>query len=115
MKIFFTDRVPGEIQEEHWPIIASSSDHDGKVAVQANTEWFIEVRQHDDGRVIVHGARRAGPGGQRIGWRGATAGYLLDATHDESDIVTAIHRVAAVIGRDDLGTEAINDLPPVKL
>lgn len=57
--ITLTGRPPVTIDEDSWPVLASASDkdHDGQVECQANrtSKWFIKVRQHHDGRVIVYG------------------------------------------------------------
>lgn len=106
--ITMSETAPVSVDPEQWPVIASASDHDGKVECQANTEWAIKVREHDDGRRLVYGYARAGRGGKPIGWRPSSAGYLVVAG---DDLVRAIRRVAGVIGREDLAAECIGDLP----
>lgn len=114
LTITLSERRPVTIVARDWPIIASVESHDGKVFVQANTEWAIEVREHADGRRIVYGWRQAGGGGQYAGWRGADGGFIVDAADgkpDEAETVRAIRRVGGVIGRDDLAAECIGELP----
>lgn len=54
--ITLTDRAPVEIVDSDWPIIAQARHHDGVIEVQATRKWWMKVRQHADGRVIVYGA-----------------------------------------------------------
>lgn len=125
-----SEAPPVTLDLAKWPRIARASDHDGKVECQANTEWYITVRQHADGRRLVYGAQEPGNGGQFAGTRNPFAGYLLTPAglgepgymvteHSADDFMTqtirAIRRVAGVIGRDDLGAECIADLPAVEL
>lgn len=109
--IKLSDRRPIEIDPSQWPIIARADHHDGQVECQANTVWSIKVREHADGRRIVYGKKDSGNGGQRIGWRGAMAGFLLAAAGAESETIRAIRRVAGVIGDEEMGDDAIADLP----
>jgi hypothetical protein len=127
---------PVKIKHNEWPIIAHGSTHDGAVECQANTEWYIAVRQHADGRRLVYGWQCAGSGGKPVGYRGRRAGYLIEVdtqvaspgnkvvwwedmrraserrdTEIEEQTVRAIRRVAGVIGDDELGDECIGDLP----
>jgi hypothetical protein len=127
--ITMSETAPVSIDPEQWPVIASASDHDGKVEVQANTEWAIKVREHRDGRRLVYGHAERGNGGKPAGWRPSYAGWLIPsvdletfrplydggpmtAAHpDETATIRAIRRVAGVIGREDLAAECIGDLP----
>jgi hypothetical protein len=133
IKVTLSDASPVSIDPEQWPVVASASRHDdGKVKSQANTEWRIIVREHDDGRRLVYGSVRAGQGGQYVGWRDTEAGYLVSvdaqigghgspedmrrghAARDakrEEETIRAIRRVAGAIGEDQLGAECIGDLP----
>jgi len=57
--ITLTGRPSVKISEDDWPIVASVSerDWDGEHRCQANItwDWWIMVRQHTDGRVVVYG------------------------------------------------------------
>lgn len=113
-KITLSERRPVTIETEQWPIIARAEAHDGAVKVQANNEWVIRVREHDDGRRIVYGWHEAGNGGQYAGFRPTYGGYIVDAANgqpDDAETVRSIRRVAGLIARDDLGAECIGDLP----
>lgn len=125
--ITLTDRPPVTIDEDNWPVIASASDevHDGQVRCQANrtSDWWIKVRQHDDGRAIVYAGYR-----YDTNWQGARGhehkhGVILpkDAA-TAADICRAIKEVCADMERgehdgDDgsqwtrLGNECIADMP----
>jgi len=84
----------------------------GQYPFQANEKAEVAVRRHADGRSVVYGRRYAGPGGMRIGYTGAIAGFLLGAV-DSEEVARAIRRVVGVLGRDlsHLADEAITDLP----
>lgn len=105
--ISLTGRAPVEIFVDDWPIIAQADWYSGEHECQANEEAFVKVREHADGRRIVYGKRDSGPGGMRIGYRGARAGELLALG---GDTPAAIIRVAADI-KPELGQECIEDLP----
>lgn len=134
--ITLTDRPPVRIKEESWPLIASAQDRewDGEFEFQANrkSRWFIGVRQHEDGLVIVYATYSYTSNWQ--GARGCTAkrGVMIDifalraAATDAADLVKAIRAVAASIaaaehqGEDDvrwdsLEAECIADLPAEEL
>lgn len=129
IKITLSERRPVTIVEADWPVIAEARAHDGQMLVQANTEWFIKVREHRDGRRIVYGGEIAGCNGQYAGFRETRAGYIVDAVSrdsmrqpddggalvstypDDDGTIRAIRRVAGVIDRDDLGAECIGELP----
>ncbi|OGS01709.1 MAG: hypothetical protein A2V88_04350 [Elusimicrobia bacterium RBG_16_66_12] len=116
--IHLSDRAPVRIADGAWPCIALASWHDGQIACQANKVAYVRARRHEDGRIIVYGALKSGPGGCYAGWRDSRAGYLLGRTGEETptdEIVRAIRRVAGAIGMTELGDECIGDLPPVDL
>jgi hypothetical protein len=118
IKVTLSERPPVSIAVADWPIIASSDDHDGKVECQANTKWYIKVREHADGRRLVYCSKDAGNGGQHAGFRGTYGGWLLavDAHVDMAEqTIRAIRRCAGLIERDDLGAECIGDLPAEEL
>lgn len=105
-----SERRPMRISKAEWPRIARVSDHDGEVECQANRRWWINVRQHSDGRTLVYG-------GMSSNWRGERdreGGFLLapDEARDDETLVRTIRRVAGIIGRDDLAQGCISDLPP---
>lgn len=127
--IAMSDRAPLKLDPELWPLIASAKRHDGAVECQANTEWYILVREHEDGRRIVYGGKIAGGGGQYAGFRELHGGYLvapgeafrnvgngpLGHVPDEQETIRAIRRVAGIIGDDLMGAECIGDLPAQEL
>jgi hypothetical protein len=109
--ITMSDSAPLRIVNEDWPRIADASGHDGQVQSQANHEWYIRVREHQDGRRIVYGSYDSGNGGVHIGFRPRKAGYLVPAGADGQDTIRAIRRVAGVIDMPELADECIADLP----
>jgi len=139
--VTMSERAPLKLDPDLWPLIASADTHDGQVECQANREWAIKVREHEDGRRVVYGWVRRGNGGMPIGYRGASGGYLIEpqpvtdveprrdeageligyqdgATRtvpDEAATIRAIRRVAGIIGDDHLGDECIGDLPAEEL
>lgn len=127
--IALSEEAPVKVDGSLWPIIARTEWHDGKVECQANHVRFIRVRQHDDGRRIVYGRLESGPGGVHAGWRGAHAGYRIEAVDrnrekafapgnfapDEDATIRAIRRVAGAIGDDQMGDDCIADLPAKEL
>lgn len=112
--ITMSEQSPLKLDPETWPIIASADRHDGAVACQANTEWYIRVREHADGRRVVYGGKTAGNGGQYASFRELRGGYLV-APGDEQATIRAIRRIAGIIGDDQLGAECIGDLPAREL
>lgn len=111
IKITMSERRPVTIVKADWPLIASASWYSGTIESQANYVARIRVRQHEDGRTIVYGSAERGPGGAPIDYRGAAAGYMLDAPASDEETVRAIRRVAGVIEHDELAAECIADLP----
>ncbi len=112
--ITLSDRRPVKLVARDWPVIASASGHDGKVACQANREWTIRVRQHEDGRRVVYGWEERGDGGMPIGWESSYGGFLVDAVNgapDEDETVRSIRRVAGIIGHERLGDDCIGSMP----
>lgn len=119
--IRLSDAAPVRINPDHWPVIAQANAHDNAHRSQANNLWAIVVREHEDGRRIVYGARSPGNGGQHVGTINPFAGFKLRAFAGHSaeqvadETIRAIRRVAGVIDRPDLGAECIADLPAVEL
>lgn len=128
--IAMSDRRPIKVDPDEWPVIATAEEHDGKVAAQANTEWYVRVREDINGRRVVYGGKVAGPGGQHRGFRPVRAGYLVEnvrregtpmredrngqmtaAWPNDDETIRAIRRVAGAIERADLGAECIADMP----
>lgn len=121
--IALSEQRPVKIIKADWPIIAKSEGHDGAVQCQANTEWYIRVREHSDGRRIVYCGNIAGNGGQYAGFEETRGGFLVDSSNnargpgepgcypDESETIRAIRRCAGLIGRDNCGDFCIADLP----
>ena len=75
--ITLTNRAPVQITQEDWPFLASHSNKISGYDWEVN--WFLGVRQHDDGRAIVYGTYAA------LTTQGDThvkGGYLLEAGQD---------------------------------
>ena len=122
--ITMSERRPINVDPSAWPVIAKADTHDGQVVSQANREWAIRVREHDDGRRLVYGWLRAGNGGAPIGWRGAEGGFLVESlkgeiqgaqplrgSANEAETIRSIRRIGGIIGDDALADECIADLP----
>lgn len=108
--ITLTDRSPIQIIESRWPVIASASgdnyqglDASHPVSCGCCDRWFIRVRRHRDGRVIVYGIYAVGEF-SGSGYAGpGKAGQLLAAG---DDVVAAVRRVVRTLG---LPTRTITD------
>jgi hypothetical protein len=132
-KIALTGRAPVLIVEDDWPVIASASENDRHGAQIGNdpnqeTDWVIEVREHQDGRMLVlalYDYSTLYQDEKSVSLRG---GELLDSfTHTSAGIVAAIQRVGAaiearILSRGDesgvfprLVEECIADLPAEEL
>lgn len=110
LEIKMSERRPVKIVVADWPIVASAHRHNGTIACQANYEWDIIVREHADGRRLVYGWLRRGPGGVRADWRGSEGGFLLPSA--DSETIRAIRRIGGIIGDEALADECIADLSP---
>jgi hypothetical protein len=121
LKIVLSETAPRTIDTKTWPVIASAERHDGAVECQANTLWGIIVREHSDGRRLVYGYQKAGPGGRSAGFRELRGGYLLDQDgygipeEQEVETIRAIRRCAGIIDDAQLGANCIADLPAREL
>lgn len=104
--ITLTNRAPVQIAEASWPVIARGDWTDSPaIPSQANRRASVRVRQHDDGRAIVHGTYQT----QFAGEVDLRAGVLLSAG---ADIATAIRAVVDDLGATPrLAAECIADLP----
>jgi hypothetical protein len=116
IEITMSERRPLKIDETQWPIVACASWFSGRIECQANYVRWIKVREHADGRRIVYGVYQRGPGGAPIEFRGATGGFLVDASNslikcDEAETIRACRRIGGIIGDDQLADECIADLP----
>lgn len=123
IEITLSEKRPVKIVADEWPVIARADDHDGQVQCQANTEWYIKVREHADGRRIVYCGKVAGNGGQYASFRPTRGGFIVDSSDktrgpyaqgcepDDEATIRAIRRCAGIIDRDDLGDVCIGDLP----
>jgi hypothetical protein len=111
--IALSDRRPVKIALADWPTIAKASWHsDAAHHSQANYIRVIRVREHADGRRIVHGWHDEGPGGAPAGFRDTRAGYLIaPGPNRDAETIRAIRRVAGAIGDDALGDAVIAALP----
>jgi hypothetical protein len=114
--ITLTDRAPVKIREDEWPILAEASDDDYRgdparryqAANQGDIEsWWLKVRQHADGRLLVYGGVEASRFTEgREDWRG---GELLAGG---CDVAAAIRRVGEAGQLPDAVIRAcIADLP----
>jgi hypothetical protein len=118
IKIPMSERRPLNISETDWPLIASAEEHDGQVECEANHKWAIRVREHADGRRLVYGWLRSGPGGVHAGWRGSEGGFLvppLGHVPDDDGTIRAIRRMGGIVDDDKLADECIADMPAESL
>jgi hypothetical protein len=129
--ITLTGRRPVTIDEDQWPVIASSGwdDCDSQYEFQANrrADAGLKVRRHADGRVIVYGTYRYRTQFQGEDDAFAAAGSLLDAGDDDSNIIAAIGDTRDSLSSYDslpegwqpdwrmLADDCIADLPAEKL
>lgn len=128
--ITLTDRRPVKIQDSEWPLIASASDkdYDNQYEFQANriSNWFVGVRQHEDGRAIVYATYSYSSNYQGArnytAKRGVLLGRWRPTSDDPNGVADAIRDVCEDIAnaehKDDdasrwptLAAECIADLP----
>lgn len=92
--ITLTGRRPVTIDEDEWPVIASSGwgDYDNQYEFQANrtADAGLKVRKHADGRTLVYGTYRYTTQFQGEDDVRTAAGTLLDAEDGDSNIIAAI-------------------------
>lgn len=128
--ITLTGRPPVKIEEDHWPIVASakSKDWDNTHECQANRtwNWWITVRQHEDGRAIVYAGYSYSSQWQTERDYYHRAGRLLGAGSNDVDICDAIRRVCTEMAAaeadadhtarwNSLAAECIADMPAEEL
>ena len=129
--ITLTDSRPVTIDEDDWPVTASSGwgDYDNQYEFQANrtADAGLKVRQHADGRVIVYGTYRYTTQFQGEDDVRAAAGTVLDEGSDDSNIITAIRETTDYLSSYEslpenwqpdwrlLADECIADLPAEQL
>ena len=111
--ITLTGRRPIVIDEDVWPLIASSKDHDNQYEVQANRKWHLFVRMcqtEGDDRCIVYGIHTSAFRNESDR-RGGEIVASLD------DVPAAVQRVANNLdfGKQHLVEECIADLPAEEL
>jgi hypothetical protein len=113
INITMSEQAPVTLDPEQWPCIAEATDHDGQVECQANTEWAIYVREHEDGRRLVYGWEERGTGGKPITWRPTYVGWMIPGGEPRRDAETAraIRRVAGAIHNEGLGAVCLADMP----
>jgi hypothetical protein len=105
------DRRPVEIDEDKWPVIASTSDcDDRRHPFQANREWILKVRANGqldvEGQAIVYGVYIS-KFETDVDLRG---GFLVDNTTQA--VTDAVWRLVERLQFDTrLGDEVIADLP----
>lgn len=98
--ITLTGRRPVMISEAAWPIVSAADGEDGHSC--------LTVRQHADGRSIVHAVRLSNGADGYVVRKGEVVGSV-------DDVVEAIRRVAACCGVSYLADECIERMPPVSL
>ncbi len=120
--ITLTNRQPVTIDEDNWPLIASAKDRDwdNEHECQANQKWnwFVGVRQHKDGRVIVYATYT-----HTSQWAGAQDTYdkqgdYLNYAANTEHICTAIINVCSRMEGerwDTLKDDCIADMPAEEL
>ncbi len=109
LTITLTGRPPVRINKSEWPVIASAKDWQGQYETLTSRSWFMTVRQHADGRVIVYGRYETHWQGERD----RRAGVLVGAG---GDIPAAIHEVVETLGGGILlEQECVASLPAVQL
>jgi hypothetical protein len=125
--ITLTGRPPVRIIEDEWPVIASSSGdsygggdygrYDQALAQGECDRYWLRVRRHSDGRVLVYAVLDAAISAWGAGAGGVDhrEGELLDAD-EADDVATAIRRVGErACLPDKVIRDCIADLPPVDL
>jgi hypothetical protein len=107
--IRLSGRPPARILKTNWPIIASGSYYQGQFESQANRRSYVAVRQHADGRVIVHGRYTTCWQGERDAYAGVLLGYAPNA----ETLIATIREVVEDLGYggDVLANDVIQDLP----
>jgi hypothetical protein len=126
--ITLTDRAPVCVREDLWPIVAkargdSRTQHHTPVPDYEIDSYYLTVRQHTDGRAIVHGRLDASTAW--TGSEGRAGGEMVAAIQDPtratgvtmpdlSEIARVIRRVGEECGLPDrVIRECIADLPAV--
>lgn len=105
--ITLTGRAPIRIIEDDWPVIARSHDYEGEHSFQSFRHWWLTVRRHDDGRMIVYGVHDTSFATEYC----LADGEMLDAV-DSDDVAAAIQRVGQAIGASDAAiASCVADLP----
>jgi hypothetical protein len=115
-KIILSDRSPVAINPKEWPVIVEVWDHDGTFLTDAHTIYSIAIRQHSDGRRIVYGSRKVGPGGQTPDFRPINWGKILQSSESLTHYtLVCIGDCAEAIRCPALGQSAIQSLPAEEL
>lgn len=106
--ITLTDRPPVRIKEENWPRIASAHLHNSRSGIEsdASRNWYLNLRQHADGRRILYGKHTTHWQGERY----LFGGELLSPG---DDVASVARRVSETIGYEepDLARELLADMP----
>lgn len=130
LTITLTGRAPVKINREDWPKIAEASDHtyDGEYDFQSfrRTKWYLNVRQHVDGRMIVYSIYS-----HKMAWQGeqemyVRAGHLYPTGADLPKAISELAREMVLkVDREGsaqdagvfyrLGDECIANLPTEEL
>ena len=108
--VTLTDEAPVRISPVEWGTVANA------VWVNGEKETaYIRVREKraDDSQCLVYGERKAGPLAPK-GYQPIQVGFRLESPSD-SEIITAIARVGAMLGVESLASRCIADLPPEDL
>jgi hypothetical protein len=127
--ITLTGRPPVAIDEDSWPIVASSGDceQDGPDdGTNRISDWNIKVRRHEDGRAIVYATYKHTSVFTGEKTYAAKRGRLLADTPTDQDICDAIqdvcrqmmdaeHRDGDVVRWPTLAAECIADMPAEQL
>jgi hypothetical protein len=128
--ITLTGRPPVRIDEDNWPVIAKAADKtwDNRYECQANRtwKWWINVRQHEDGRTIVYAGYDHDSQFQGERDFTARAGKMLPADSSDETICETIREVCEEMASAEsdadytarwqtIAAECIADMPAEEL
>jgi hypothetical protein len=115
------DRPPVRINEDNWPIVASTvAFDDERVPAQANREWHLKIRQEK--RAFARASRYIVYGVYSSAWEHEAdrrGGYLVDEPQRDKVMPRVVQAVWDLVERlgfeHRLGDEVIAGLPAEEL